>query len=92
LFAAVEADAKAKADKPFTHVIVDEAQDLGVAELRMMGALATGPNAHFFAGDLGQRIFQLPFSWLTLGVDVRWRSSSLRINDRTSRQIREAAD
>jgi hypothetical protein len=92
LFAAVEADAKAKVDKPFTHVIVDEAQDLGVAELRMMGALAIGPNAHFFAGDLGQRIFQLPFSWLTLGVDVRGRSSSLRINYRTSRQIREAAD
>jgi hypothetical protein len=92
LFAAVEADAKVKTDKPFTHVIVDEAQDLGVAELRMMGALASGTNAHFFAGDLGQRIFQLPFSWLTLGVDVRGRSSSLRINYRTSRQIREAAD
>ena len=92
LFAAVEVEFKGRADKPFTHVIVDEAQDLGVAELRMMGALATGPNALFFAGDLGQRIFQLPFSWLTLGVDVRGRSSSLRINYRTSRQIREAAD
>jgi len=78
--------------KPFTHVIVDEAQDLGVSELRMMGALASGGNSHFFAGDLGQRIFQLPFSWRSLGVDVRGRSSSLRINYRTSRQIREAAD
>lgn len=92
LFAAVEADARGRADRLFTHVIVDEAQDLGVAELRMMGALASGPNAHFFAGDLGQRIFQLPFSWLALGVDVRGRSSNLRINYRTSRQIREAAD
>jgi mRNA-degrading endonuclease RelE of RelBE toxin-antitoxin system len=92
LFAAVEAEFRDRDDKPFTHVIVDEAQDLGVAELRMMGALATGPNAHFFAGDLGQRIFQLPFSWRQLGVDVRGRSSSLRINYRTSRQIREAAD
>jgi superfamily I DNA/RNA helicase len=73
-------------------LIVDEAQDLGVAELRMMGALVSGPNSLFFAGDLGQRIFQLPFSWLTLGVDVRGRSSGLRINYRTSRQIREAAD
>lgn len=92
LFAAVEVEFKDRVEKPFTHVIVDEAQDLGVAELRMMGALASGPNALFFAGDLGQRIFQLPFSWLTLGVDVRGRSSSLRINYRTSRQIREAAD
>lgn len=82
----------AKADKPFTHVVVDEAQDLGVGELRMMSAIASGPNALFFAGDIGQRIFQQPFSWLTLGVDVRGRSSNLRINYRTSRQIREAAD
>jgi hypothetical protein len=29
------------------------------------------PNALFFAGDLGQRIFQQPFSWKALGVDIR---------------------
>lgn len=92
LYAAVEASCRARDERPFTHVIVDEAQDLGVAELRMMSVLAAGPNALFFAGDLGQRIFQLPFSWAGLGVDVRGRSSSLRINYRTSRQIREAAD
>lgn len=92
LFAAVEAAFSVKVEKPFSHVIVDEAQDLGVCELRMMGTISSGPNSLFFAGDLGQRIFQLPFSWRTLGVDVRGRSSSLRINYRTSRQIREAAD
>lgn len=92
LFAAVAATYRDREDKPFTNAIVDEAQDLGVAELQMMSAIASGPNALFFAGDLGQRIFQLPFSWLALGVDVRGRSSSLRINYRTSRQIREAAD
>jgi superfamily I DNA/RNA helicase len=83
---------ESKEDKPFTHVVVDEAQDLGVGELRMMSAIARGTNAQFFAGDIGQRIFQQPFSWLALGVDVRGRSSNLRINYRTSRQIREAAD
>ncbi len=92
LFAAVEANFNTKDEKPFTHVIVDEAQDLGVSELRMMGAISSGPNSQFFAGDIGQRIFQLPFSWLALGVDVRGRASSLRINYRTSRQIREASD
>lgn len=81
-----------RSEKPFTHVIADEAQDLAVTELRMMGVLAAGPNSHVLAGDIGQRIFQLPFSWRSLGVDVRGRSSSLRINYRTSRQIREAAD
>jgi len=92
LFSAVEAAYRGREDKPYTHVIVDEAQDLGVSELRMMSVLSSGPNSLFFAGDLGQRIFQLPFSWLGLGVDVRGRSSTLRINYRTSRQIREAAD
>jgi hypothetical protein len=38
----------------------------------------------FFAGDLGQRIFQQPFSWKSLGVDIRGRSRTLRINYRTS--------
>lgn len=92
LFAAVADNAANSDAKPYSHVIVDEAQDLGVAELRMMIAIASGANSHFFAGDLGQRIFQVPFSWLSLGVDVRGRSSSLRINYRTSRQIREVAD
>jgi hypothetical protein len=49
-------------------------------------------NGLFFAGDLGQRIFQTPFSWRALGVDVRGRSRTLRINYRTSHQIRSAAD
>src|SRR5207302_3987861 len=39
-----------------------------------------------------QRIFQSPFSWRSLGVDVRGRSAILRINYRTSHQIRAQAD
>ncbi len=46
----------------------------------------------FFAGDLGQRIFQQPFSWKSLGVDIRERSRTLHINYRTSHQIRMQAD
>jgi len=72
---------------------VDEAQDLSVARLRFVAALGSGqPDALFFAGDLGQRIFQLPFSWRSLGVDIRGRSGTLRINYRTSHQIRAHAD
>ena len=78
---------------PFDFAIVDEAQDISVAHLRFFAALsATRPNALFFAGDLGQRIFQLPFSWKSLGVDIRGRSRNLRINYRTSHQIRLKAD
>lgn len=60
---------------------------------RFFAALGGGrPNALFFAGDLGQRIFQQPFSWKSLGVDIRGRSRTLRINYRTSHQIRTQAD
>jgi superfamily I DNA/RNA helicase len=78
---------------PFDFAVVDEAQDISMAELRCLGALGAGrPNALFFAGDSGQRIFQQPFSWKSVGVDVRGRSSNLKVNYRTSHQIRQAAD
>ena len=84
----------ARGDKPFSHVIVDEAQDLGVPELRLLTAVAPAEGADrlFFAGDLGQRIFQQPFSWKALGADVRGRSYTLKVNYRTSQQIRGLAD
>lgn len=78
---------------PFDFYVVDEAQDINVAQLRFIAALGAGlPNSLFFAGDLGQRIFQQPFSWKALGVEVRGRSRTLRINYRTSHQIRMQAD
>ena len=42
--------------------------------------------------DLGQRIFQQPFSWQALGVEIRGRSRTLKINYRTSHQIRKQSD
>ncbi len=78
---------------PFDFVVVDEAQDIAVAQLRFLAAIgAHRSDALFFAGDLGQRIFQQPFSWLALGVDIRGRSRTLRVNYRTSHQIRAQAD
>ena len=78
---------------PFDFAVVDEAQDLSVAHLRFLATLgARRPDVLFFAGDLGQRIFQQPFSWKSLGVDIRGRSRTLRINYRTSHQIRQQAD
>jgi len=78
---------------PFDFAVVDEAQDINVAQLRFLAALGTGkPNSLFFVGDLGQRIFQQPFSWKALGIDIRGRSRTLHINYRTSHQIRTQAD
>jgi hypothetical protein len=48
----------------FDFAVVDEALDMGVPHLRFFAALGKHrPDALFFAGDLGQRIFQQPFSW-----------------------------
>jgi superfamily I DNA/RNA helicase len=78
---------------PFDFAVVDEAQDISVSQLRFLAALGGKRlNSLFFAGDLGQRIFQPPFSWKALGVDIRGRSRTLHINYRTSHQIRMQAD
>jgi superfamily I DNA/RNA helicase len=108
LFTALAAELAKGKNLPYDFAVVDEAQDIGVAELRFFAALggtpedgtprrafpteAPRPNALFFAGDLGQRIFQQPFSWKSLGVDIRGRSRTLRVNYRTSHQIRMQAD
>lgn len=78
---------------PFDYVVVDESQDINIPQLRFLAAMGSfEPNALFFAGDLGQRIFQQPFSWKSLGVDIRGRARTLHINYRTSHQIRKQAD
>ena len=93
MFARLAAQVADAGPPPFDHCVIDEAQDVGVAELRFLAALGGDrPDGLFFAGDLGQRIFQTPFSWRALGVDVRGRSHTLRINYRTSHQIRRQAD
>ena len=93
IFTAPAAALAAGKHTPFEFAVVDEAQDISVAHLRFFASLgAERPGALFFAGDLGQRIFQQPFSWKSLGVDIRGRSRTLRINYRTSHQIRQHAD
>lgn len=78
---------------PYNHVVADESQDISPVQLRFLKALVgTGENGLFFAGDTGQRIFRQPFSWTQLGIDVRGRSRILRVNYRTSHQIRVSAD
>lgn len=93
VFTVVAAAMAKSKNPPFEFAVVDEAQDLSISHLRFFAALGAGrPNALFFAGDLGQRIFQQPFSWKALGVDIRGRSRTLRVNYRTSHQIRIQAD
>jgi superfamily I DNA/RNA helicase len=93
VFSLLAARFAGKSTKPFDHIVIDEAQDLGPSELRFFAAIAPShADALFLAGDLGQRIFQHPYSWKSLGVDVRGRSFTLKVCYRTSQQIRQSAD
>ena len=57
---------------PFECVVVDEAQDIGIADLRFLGVVGgSRRDGLFFTGDLGQRIFQVPFSWSKEG-ETSW--------------------
>jgi len=77
----------------YDFALVDEAQDLSVPQLRFLGELTKGgADGLFLAGDIGQRIFQHPFSWISLGINIRGRSHTLRVNYRTSDAIRKRAD
>ena len=80
-------------ENPFDAVIVDEVQDLAPSALRLVAELAR-PKPHnlLLVGDAGQRIYPGGFSLRQLGIDVRGRSHVLRINYRTTEQIRRFAD
>ena len=93
VFSRVASKLRENAHPPFEFAVVDEAQDVSIQQLRFLASPGAGRrNGLFFAGDLGQRIFQQPFSWIALGADVRGRSTTLRTNYRTSHQIRRQAD
>ncbi len=93
MFNALAASIAQRSASPYDFAVIDEAQDIRVPQLRFLAALGGNrPNSLFFSGDLGQRIFQQPFSWKALGVNIQGRSRTLHINYRTSHQIRRQAD
>ena len=79
---------------PFKHVIADEIQDFSNPELRFLRALVQeGPDDLFLVGDPYQRIYnnrKIAFS--QVGINVRGkRSKRLRVNYRTTEEIKRAA-
>ena len=75
-----------------THVVVDECQDLCEVELDFMTAYLGDQGRAFFAGDIGQRIIRYSFPWKPHGIDLRGRSRVLKVNYRTTQEIRSMAD
>lgn len=83
---------KSDSHSVYDFVILDEAQDISPSQMMFISSLSKDKANFFFTGDLGQRIFQIPFSWQSFGMDIRGRSFTLKVNYRTSEQIRNQAD
>src|SRR5262245_20734366 len=80
---------KEKARLPYRAVIVDEAPDFHIEEWKLIRAIAPeGPNDLFLVGDAHQRIYGHKISLRNCGINIQGRSSALRINYRTTEQIR----
>ncbi|MEV6965269.1 UvrD-helicase domain-containing protein [Hamadaea sp. NPDC051192] len=79
-------------ERPYQHVVIDEAQDLHAAHWNLLRALVpSGPNDMFIVGDTFQRIYDNRVSLSQFGIDIRGRSQRLTLNYRTTRQILQAA-
>lgn len=93
MFTRLAAHIETRKNPPFDFAVIDEAQDMSPSQLKFLAALGGHrPNSLFFTGDMGQRIFQQPFSWKSLDVDITDRLKTLRISYRTSHQIRQQSD
>lgn len=74
---------------PYRAVVLDEAQDFHPEEWKLIRALVpTGANDLFLVGDAHQRIYGRKVVLKDCGVNVLGRSSTLKINYRTTEQIR----
>ena len=77
----------------YAHVIVDEGQDFSDNAYRLLRALAgeEHENDLFIVGDSHQRIYRNHPTLSKCGINVRGRSSILKINYRTTEEIRRYA-
>ncbi|MFD0855068.1 UvrD-helicase domain-containing protein, partial [Actinomadura adrarensis] len=72
----------------YDHVIIDEAQDMHPTHWRLLRRLvASGPDDLFIVGDPHQRIYDSHVSLGSLGINVRGRSTKLKLNYRTTQEI-----
>lgn len=79
--------------RPFRHVVADEIQDLGLIKLRLLRALAPhDDNDLFLVGDPLQKIYSGITNFSKVRIHIRGkRSRKLKINYRTTEQIRRQA-
>ncbi|MCP4117878.1 MAG: AAA family ATPase [Desulfobacteraceae bacterium] len=77
---------------PYTSVIVDEAQDIGIQAFRLLRKMVPeSPNDMLIVGDAHQRIYDRKVVLGQCGIKVVGRSRKLRINYRTTEETRKWA-
>jgi superfamily I DNA/RNA helicase len=77
---------------PYKAIVVDETQDFHPEELKLIRAIVpVGENDIFLVGDAHQRIYGQPVVLSRCGMDIRGRSKKLKINYRTTEEIRNLA-
>ena len=75
-------------EQRYRHILVDEAQDLHLAQWRLLrAAVAPGPDDLFIAADPHQRIYDSRVSLASLQISVRGRSRRLSLSYRTTQEI-----
>jgi superfamily I DNA/RNA helicase len=80
---------KKKEILPYRAVVVDESQDFHPEEWKLIRALVpVGANDLFLVGDAHQRIYGRKVTLKDCGVLIQGRSTQLKINYRTTEQIR----
>ena len=84
---------KTSSETRYKHIIVDEGQDLSANAFRLLRTIAgeEHENDIFIVGDANQRIYKNKAVLSKCGINIRGRSSVLRINYRTTEEIRKAA-
>ena len=77
----------------YSSVIVDEGQDFGPSAYRLLRAIAGSEHTNdlFIVGDAHQRIYKNKVTLSRCGINVRGRSGKLRMNYRTTEEIRHSA-
>ena len=79
--------------KPYSHVIADEVQDMANVELRFLRSLVAGKaDDLFLVGDPYQKIYARRINFSAAGINIRGnRSRRLRLNYRTTEEIKRLA-
>lgn len=97
---AIQEITKSQPNGIYRAVIADEIQDFKPDMLKLLRAIATDVKKLdepmegdlFLTGDAHQRIYGKPVAFSSCGIEIRGRSKKLRLNYRTTDEIRKVAD